>query len=159
MSLTQTVGAQGEGGAEALLERQSLAGLGAQDDNELSARRLDVRIGYGFRRPSTTASWRLPELGLGLSDTNREVRLGWRLTERVAAGVAFELGVEGTRREWSDGEAGPQHGIGIGVGWRLAGASASHSAFDMRIEAARLDTANDDSPPENTIGLTFRARW
>ena len=158
VSLTQTVGARGEGGAEALLERQSLAGLGAQDDNELSARRLDARIGYGFG-VLDDRFMAVPELGLGLSDTNREVRLGWRLTERVAAGVAFELGVEGTRREWSDGEAGPQHGIGIGVGWRLAGASASHSAFDMRIEAARLDAANDDSPPENTIGLTFRARW
>ena len=158
VSLTQTVGARGEGGAEALLERQSLAGLGAQDDNELSARRLDARIGYGFG-VLDDRFMAVPELGLGLSDTNREVRLGWRLAERVAAGVAFELGVEGTRREWSDGEAGPQHGIGIGVGWRLAGASASHSAFDIRIEAARLDAANDDSPPENTVGLTFRARW
>ena len=158
VSLTQTVGARGEGGAEALLERQSLAGLGAQDDNELSARRLDARIGYGFGVLDDRFT-AVSELGLGLSDTNREVRLGWRLTERVSAGVAFEFGVEGTRREWTDGEAGPQHGIVIGVGWRLAGASASHSAFDMRIEAARLDTANDDSPPENTIGLTFRARW
>ena len=156
LSLTQTVGAQGAGGAEALLERQSLAGLGAQDDNELSARRLDARIGYGFGVLDDRFT-AVPELGLGLSDTDREVRLGWRLAERVAAGLAFELGVEGTRREWSDGEAGPQHGIGIGAGWRLVGRGAE--AFEMRIEAARLDAANDDSPPENTIGLKLRARW
>ena len=124
VSLTQTVGAQSAGGAEALLERQSLAGLGAQDDDELSARRLDARIGYGFGVLDDRFT-AVPELGLGLSDTDREVRLGWRLAERVAAGLAFELGVEGTRREWSDGEAGPQHGIGIGAGWRLVGASAS----------------------------------
>ena len=158
LSLTQSMGAQSEGGADALLERQSLAGLGAEEGGELSARRLDARIGYGLGvlDDRYTAT---PELGLGLSGSDRELRLGWRLTERVATGLAFELGVEGTRREFADGEAGPQHGIGIGVGWRLAGASASHSAFEMRIEAARLDAANDDSRPENRIGLSVAARW
>ena len=158
VSLTQTVGAQGAGGADALLERRTLAGLGAEEDGALSARRLDTRIGYGlgvFDNRWTA----VPELGLGLSERDREVRLGWRLVERVTTGLAFELGVEGTRREWTDTDDGAEHGIGIGAGWRLAGARASHGSLEMRVEAARRDVANDDRAPEHTIGLNVRARW
>ena len=158
VSLTQTVGAQGPGGADAFLERRTLAGLGAEDDGALSARRLDTRIGYGlgvFDNRWTAVT----DLGLGLSDRDRELRLGWRLVERVATGLAFELGVEGTRREWTDTDDGAEHGIGIGVGWRLAGAPASHRALEMRVEAARRDVANDDRAPEHTIGLNVRAHW
>ncbi len=46
LSLTQSVGAQGEGGVDALLERRTLANLGAEEEDDLSARRLDARIGY-----------------------------------------------------------------------------------------------------------------
>ena len=156
VSLTQTVGAQGEGGTDRLLERGTLAGLGAQDDGALAARRLDARIGYGLG--VLDDRWTaVPELGLGLSDTDRELRLGWRLAERVAAGLAFELGLEGTRREWSDADVGAEHGIVIGAGWWLAGPGTT--SFDLRIEAARRDVANDDSPPENTIGLNLGVRW
>ena len=87
----------------------------------------------------------MPELGLGLADTNREVRLGWRLTERVAAGVAFELGVEGTRREWSDGEASPRHGVGIGVGWRLAGTARASPCASNATSMAALPAAPFDA--------------
>ena len=158
LSLTQSVGAQSEGGVDALLERRTLAELGAAAEDDLSARRLDARIGYGLGvlddRFTATS-----ELGLGLPDNDRELRLGWRLSERVATGLAFELGLEGTRREFTGGDAGPEHGLNIGVGWRLVGASASHSAFEMRIEAARRDAANDDRPPEHRIGLSVTARW
>ena len=60
-----------------------------------------------------------PELGLELSDTHREFQLGWRLAERRSAGLAFEAGVEGTRRE-AEGASAPEHGITLGAGWRLA---------------------------------------
>ena len=158
VSLTQTVGGQGAGGADAFLERRTLAGLGAEDDGVLSARRLDTRIGYGlgvFDNRWTA----VPELGLGLSDRDRELRLGWRLVERDATGLAFELGVEGTRREWTDTDDGAEHGIGIGANWRLAGAPASHGVLEMRVEAAWRDVANDDRAPEHTIGLNMRTRW
>ena len=152
------MGAQGEGGAEALLERHTLADLGAEEDSELSARRLDARIGYGLGVLDDRYT-AVPELGLGLSERERELRLGWRLTERVAAGLAFELGLEGTRREFTDGEAGPEHGLGLGFGWRLAGPDRRDLAFDMRIEAARRDVANDARSPDDTIGLEVRVRW
>ena len=158
LSLSQTVGAQASGGADALLARPTLAGLGAEEDEGPLGRRLDARLGYGLGvfDDRWTAT---PELGLGLSDTGTELRLGWRLTERVAAGLAFELGVEGTRRESADGHAGPEHGLGVGLGWRLVGARASHAAFEMRLEAARRDVANDDRAPEDTIWFKVIARW
>ena len=158
LRLSQTVGAPAAGGADALLARPTLAGLGAEADEGPLGRRLDARLGYGLGvfDDRWTAT---PELGLGLSDTGTELRLGTRFTERVAAGLALELGVEGTRRESADGHAGPEHGLGVGLGWRLAGARASHAAFEMRIEAARRDVANDDRAPEDTIGFRATARW
>ena len=158
--LSQTVGAQASGGVDALLARPTLAGLGAEEDEERLGRRLEARLGYGLgvfgERWTAT-----PELGVGLSDTGRELRLGWRLTERVVAGLAFELRVEGTRRESVDGEDGaanPKHGLGVSLGWRLVKARTSHAAFEMRI-AAHLDAANDDAPAEGRIGLMLTARW
>ena len=158
LSLSQTVGAQASGGADALLARPTLAGLGAEEDEGPLGRRLDARLGYGLGvfDDRWTAT---PELGLGLSDTGRELRLGWRLTERVAAGLAFELGVEGTRRESVDGAANPEHGLEVGLGWRLVGARASHAAFEMRLQAARREAANDNRAPEDTIMLELTARW
>ena len=158
LSLAHTVGAQSEGGADALFERTTLAGLGAEQGASASARRLEARVGYGFGvfGDRFTA---VPEFGLGLSEGARELRLGGRLTERVTSGLAFELGVEATRREPAHGDAGPEHGLGVGLGWRLVGARHGHSAFEMRIEAARRDVADDDSAPDDTIGLRVSTHW
>ena len=148
LSLAQTVGAQSEGGADALFERTTLAGLGAEQGASDSARRLEARLGYGFGvfGDRFTA---VPELGLGLSEGTRELRLGGRLAERVTSGLAFELEVEATRREPAHGDAGPEFGLGVGLGWRLAGDAATDPvAFEMRIEAAQRDVADDDSAPD-----------
>ena len=158
VSLTQSVGAQDTGGVDGLLERHSLAGLGAEDEGALSARRLDARVGYGLGVLDDRYT-AVPELGLGLSERDRELRLGWRMTERVSTGLAFELGIEGTRRESTDAGVGAEHGLGIGAGWRLAGPSLRGLAFHMRIEAMRRDATSDDRPPEHTIGLEVEARW
>ena len=53
LTLTQTMGGQASGGADALLQRGTLAGLAANDnvgeeDSLLARRRLEVRLGYGF---------------------------------------------------------------------------------------------------------------
>ena len=154
LSIAQTVGAQASGGADALFERTTLAGLGAEES--ASVRRLEARLGYGLGvfDDRFTAT---PEAGLGLSDAGVEYRLGWRLAERVSSGLAFGLDLEGSRREGADGEAGPEHGLALGLGWRLEGGGSA--AFDMRLQAARLEAANDDRPPEHRIGLEFSARW
>ena len=114
MSLTQTVGAQASGGASALLDRTTLAGLGA-GDGSLAAQRLDAQLDYGFAlfEDRYTAT---PEIGIGLSDADRELRTGWRLAERVSSGLAFEFGLEGTRREFTGSGTGVEHGLVAGAG-------------------------------------------
>ena len=110
LSLTQTLGAQAAGGADALLGRQTLAELAA-NDNGFGNRRLELRLGYGVpafgdRFTST------PELGAALSDAAREYRLGWRLGLVPGGPSSFELGVEATRTEpANDAGTAPEHGV------------------------------------------------
>ena len=127
LTLTQTMGAQASGGADALLERGTLAGLaahdrGAEGGEMLARRRLELRFGYGFaafgHRFTST-----PELGLGLSAAGRDYRLGWRLSRGAGAG-ALDLSLEAIRREGASG-LGAGHGAGV----------ESDHAVGLRIEA------------------------
>ena len=52
-----------------------------------------------------------PNVGFGLSDTAREVRLGWRLTPAGPAGPGFEVSLDATRSESAGGDTEPEHGI------------------------------------------------
>ena len=112
LTLQQTVGASATGGMDALLGRGTLAGLAANDDgDELLRRRLEVRLGYGLsafgdRFTST------PELGLGLSDADRDYSLGWRLGLARGGGTSLDLKLEATRRESANDNAA-EHGIGF----------------------------------------------
>ena len=125
LTLTQTMGGQASGGADALLQRGTLAGLaandnGAEDGGLLSRRRLEVRFGYGFAAfgDRFTAT---PELGFGLSEWSRDYRLGWRLSSGAGS---LDLSLEATRREAANGN-GAGHG---------AGAEPEHTV-GLRIEA------------------------
>ena len=83
LQIIQTLGGPSAGGAEGLMARLTLAGLGAEEADD-GPGRLDARLGYGlgeFGDRWTAVS----ELGLGLSQAEREARLGWRLT-RAAPG-------------------------------------------------------------------------
>ena len=115
LSLRQTVGTSATGGMDALLARDTLAGLAANDDgDELARRRLEVRLGYGFSAFGDRFTAR-PELGLGLSNGARDYRLGWRLVRRGVPGDtgALELAVEATRRESANDDTPPEHGVGL----------------------------------------------
>ena len=111
LRLSQTVGAQASGGMDSLLSRPTMAGLAANDDGgTLDRRRLEAKLGYGF----AVFGDRLigtPEIGLGLSDTGREYSLGWRLALARSHRVAFDLGLEGTRREAANDDRAPEHGL------------------------------------------------
>ena len=163
VSLTQTVGGASAGGAEALFGRTTLEGLAANDPlpgpdtgaDDLRRRRLDLALGYGFG--VLDDRWTaIPELGLGLADTGRELRLGWRLVERVSRALAMELALEGTRREQAGGAA-PEHGLAAGTAWRLTGPGAG--SLELRLEAAMREAANEDGPPVHEVGLHVTARW
>ena len=96
----------------------------------------------------------MPEFGLGLTETGREYIHSWRLQEARDAGLVFGLDVEGVRNEKPDGDATPEHRVGLGLGWELVGARRGN--LDLRFEASRLLPANDD--PENRIGVRLTAR-
>ena len=93
LSLTRTVGGPASGGADALLARGTLTGLGAQpgagsgpgDYGDLRNRRLEARFGYGF--PAWGGRFAsVPEIGLGLSGTGRSISWAgaWRTTGTAA---------------------------------------------------------------------------
>ena len=119
LTLTQTVGASASGGADALLARGTLAGLGAisgpeaSDTADLLSRRLDIKFGYGFAAGGGRFA-SIPEIGFGLSDTGRDFSLGWRLAgDRSGGGGAFQLSAEARRYETDGGNRPPEHGIGV----------------------------------------------
>ena len=116
LSLTQTVGVAAHGGADALLERTSLAGPVANDNRDgLQRQRLEARFGYGFPALGDrfTAT---PEIAVGLSDAGRDYSLGWRLAgdDGTPDGNALELAVEVRRREsTANDKAPPEHAATI----------------------------------------------
>ena len=112
LSLTQTMGAQAAGGADALLGRQTLDGLAA-NDNGMNSRRLELKLGYGLPAFGDRFTG-TPEVGVALSDAAREYRLGWRLGLAPGGPSSFELGVEATRTEpANDAGTEPEHRVGI----------------------------------------------
>ncbi|MCY4502478.1 MAG: hypothetical protein OXE57_13060, partial [Alphaproteobacteria bacterium] len=123
LSLTQTFGGASSGGAEALLARSTMEGLAANDPgsgsgagggDDLTSRRLEARFGYGLSAFGDRFSF-TPEAGLGLSDTGRDMSLGWRLQRRPRPGDldSLELSFEARRRESEGGDGSPQHEIGL----------------------------------------------
>ena len=55
-----------------------------------------------------------PEIGFGLSQSERELRLGWRLgLARSEGNVSLDLEVEATRRESVNDDREPEHGVGL----------------------------------------------
>ena len=115
LSLRQSLGAASTGGAEALLGRETLSGLGASDSSD--ARRLELTAGYGIAMFGGRFTG-TPKIGVGLSDTGRDYRLGWRLGLGSSGGTSFELGLEATRRESANDNADPEHTVGLRIGSR-----------------------------------------
>ena len=154
LMLRQAVGAEAISDMDALVPPETARALAAANDDGPGRRRLEARLGYGFALLG--GSWTgVPEFGLGLTETGREYIHAWRLLEARDAGLVFGLDVEGARNERLDGDAAPEHRVGLGLGWELAGARREDLA--LRLEASRLLPANDN--PENHIGVRLTARW
>ena len=117
LSLTRTVGGPASGGADALLARGTLTGLGAQpgagDYGDLRNSRLEARVGYGF--PAWGGRFAsVPEIGLGLSGTGREYILGWRLADDASRGSGrLQLSAEARRIETAVGSGPAEYRIGV----------------------------------------------
>ena len=81
LTLRQSWGGSPTGGMDALLGRETLAGLAANDNGDTTAStgRLEAELGYGIAMFGGGFTG-TPHLGVGLSDTGRDYRLDWRLT-------------------------------------------------------------------------------
>ena len=154
LTLHQAVGAEATGGMDALLRPDTARALAAANDDGPDRRRLEARLGYGIALFG--GGWTgVPEVGLGLTETGREYIHAWRLLEARDAGLVFGLDIEGVRNEKLDGDAAPEHRVGLGLGWELVG--ARREELKLRLDASRLLPANDD--PESHIGVKLTARW
>ena len=109
LRLRQGWGGSPAGGMDALLGRETLAGLAANDNGDTpSAGRLEAELGFGL--PMFGGGFTgTPNLGVGLSETARDYRLGWRLTSARKGDPGFEIGLDATRREAPGADAG--HGL------------------------------------------------
>ena len=118
-SIVQTLGGSATGGMNALLSRDTLAGLAANDNGGELQRRLEARFGYGFAAFGDRFT-SLPEIAVGLSNAGRDYSLGWRLVRGGGpGGGSLELSFEGRRRESASDEIAPEHRIGFRVNARF----------------------------------------
>ena len=119
LSLAQSWGASPSGGMDALLSRETLAGLAANDEDggagfEASSR-LEGELGYGL--PAFGGAFTgTPNVGFGLSGGGaRDWRLGWRLTSAIRGAPGFEVSLDATRSEPANdpgsGAGAPEHGV------------------------------------------------
>ena len=106
MSLTPSYGAD-PGGSGRLWTQPVPTGFAANGDAPRSGR-FDAELGYGMALPGGFTG--TPNAGFGLSDTERELRLGWRMNAAAAGAGDFGFSLDVTRREAADG--GAEHGIG-----------------------------------------------
>ena len=115
LSLTRFWGAAPSGGMDALLTREMLAGLAANDnggDGFRTAGRLVGEIGYGIALFGGGFIG-MPNLGFGLSDGGgQDWRVGWRLTSAVLRDPGFEVNLNATRKEPAN-NAAPEHGVSL----------------------------------------------
>ena len=109
-TLRQSMGAGASGGMDALFGHRTMADLAGEGTGIDDARRLELTLGYGLGvfGDRFTAT---PELGVGISDTHRELRLGWRLGDAGGGPVSMALGMEGTRRESANEDGEAEHAL------------------------------------------------
>ena len=105
LTLRQSWGGSPAGGMDALLARETLAGLAANDNGETaSAGRLEAELGYGIAMFGGGFTG-TPNLGIGFSETSRDYRVGWRLISARRGGPGFTIGLDVTRREAANADA------------------------------------------------------
>ena len=119
LSLRQSWGAAPAGGMDALLSRETLAGLAANNNPGSGAgaggrfeasSRLEAEIGYGLATFGGAFTG-TPNIGFGLSGGGgRDWRIGWRLTSAVSGDPGFEVNLDANRHEPANDEE-PEHAV------------------------------------------------
>ena len=106
VALTPSWGAPSSGGVAALLGRETLVGLAANE--AASAGRLDAEAAYGLAVFGGRATG-TPYLRMGQSEAFREVRMGCRL--ELLRWEGLEMGIEGMQRESTGDNRAPDREV------------------------------------------------
>ena len=114
LTLRQSWGAAPAGGMDALLSRETLADLAANDEDGVdgfrASGRLEGEVGYGVAMFGGAFTG-TPNVGFGLSGAGaRDWRIGWRLTSAMRGDPGFEVSLDATRTEPAN-DAAPEHGV------------------------------------------------
>ena len=114
LALRQSWGAAPAGGMDALLSRETLAGLAANDDGSgrfEAAGRLEGEVGYGVAAFGGGFTG-TPNVGFGRSDGGaRDWRVGWRLSPAGGLALDFGLSLDATRREPANDDGPPEQEV------------------------------------------------
>ncbi len=113
LTLSQAVGAADAGALEALLQRETMAGLVSDEgDDEAARRRLEMRFGYGLGVHGGRFTL-TPELGFARSREHRQYRLGARLTPAGREHASMELRLDAVRKESDARDTDTEHETGL----------------------------------------------
>ena len=113
LTLSQAVGAADAGALEALLQRETMAGLVSDEgDDEAARRRLEMRFGYGLGVHGGRFTL-TPELGFARSRAHRQYRLGARLTPAGREHASMELRLDAVRKESDAHGTDTEHEIAL----------------------------------------------
>lgn len=82
----------------------------ARNDDGMKSRPLEVKLGFGFGAFGGAFTG-TPNVGFGLSESVRDLRLGWRLTSAVRRDPELVVNLDATRRESANGDVAPEHGV------------------------------------------------
>ena len=116
LTISQTMGSSSDGGMNALLERQTLDGLVADDSQEgLDDQRLETVFSYGFSTFDDDYTL-TPRIGYAESAGQQDYRVGWKLTRAVTHSWTFELGYEEAWHKSSTGNSEPESTVGLQFG-------------------------------------------
>ena len=119
LTISQTMGSSSEGGMDALLERQTLNGLVAEDSGEgLEDQRVETVFSYGFATFDDGYTL-TPTVGYAESTAQKDYRVGWNLTRAVTDSWTFELGYEAVwqNNDIDGGEPESTVGLQFGMQW------------------------------------------
>jgi len=107
MSLTPSYGVD-PGGSERLWAPDASA-LAANGEAAPSSR-FDAELGYGMALFGDRFTG-TPNVGFGLSEAARDLRLGWRLTSALPNASGFEVNLDAVRRESANGNEPAEHAL------------------------------------------------
>ena len=109
LTVSPSIGAQAEGGAAALWSSDTLAGPGGPHRAAPAAGRIDAKFGYGLPLAGGTGT---PWAGIGLSEGEREYRLGYEFQVGPPAAADVRIALEAKRRERVSAAA-PEHTLAL----------------------------------------------